>query len=70
MFCISYTGFECETSVPVAHCSTMLSTYVAPCTGKTPCKYRPVFALYLYRIESNHVNTVQKWVRIYTAFFL
>ena len=24
-----------------------------------PCKYGPVFALYLYRIESNHVNTVQ-----------
>ena len=35
-----------------------------------PCKYGPVFALYLYRIESNHVNTVQKWVRIYMAFFL
>ena len=39
-------------------------------TGKTPCKYGPVFALYLYRIEFNRVNTVQKRVRIYTAFFL
>ena len=39
-------------------------------TGKTPCKYGPVFALHLYRIESNRVNTVQKRVRIYTAFFL
>ena len=39
-------------------------------TGKTPCKYGPIFALYLYRIESNRVNTVQKQVRIYTAFFL
>ena len=28
-------------------------------TGKMPCKYGPVFALYLYRIESNHVNTMQ-----------
>ena len=35
-----------------------------------PCKYGPVFALYLYRIESNRVNTVQKQVRIYMAFFL
>ena len=41
-----------------------------PPTGKTPCKYGPVFALYLYRIESNRVNTVQKRVHIYTAFFL
>ena len=39
-------------------------------TGRTPCKYGPVFTLYLYRIESNRVNTVQKRVRIYTAFFL
>ena len=36
---------------------------------KTPCKYGPIFVLYLYRIESNRVNTVQKWVCIYTAFF-
>ena len=35
-----------------------------------PYKYGPVFALYLYRIESNRVNTVQKRVRIYIAFFL
>ena len=27
-------------------------------TGKTACKYGPVFALYLYHIESNRVNTV------------
>ena len=33
-----------------------------------PCKYGPVFVLYLYRIESNRVNTVQKRVRIYTPF--
>ena len=39
-------------------------------TEKAPCKYGPVFALYLYRIESNRVKTVQKRVRIYTAFFL
>ena len=39
-------------------------------TGKMPCKYGPIFALYLYRIESNRVNTVQKRVRIYMAFFL
>ena len=39
-------------------------------TGKMPCKYEPVFALYLYCIESNRVNTVQKRVRIYRAFFL
>ena len=39
-------------------------------TGKMPCKYGPVFALYLYRIQSNRVNTVQKRVRIYMAFFL
>ena len=39
-------------------------------TGKTPCKYGPVFALYLYCIESNRVNMVQKRVCIYTAFFL
>ena len=39
-------------------------------TGKMPCKYGPIFALYLYCIESNHVNTMQKRVRIYTAFFL
>ena len=37
---------------------------------KTPCKYGPIFALYLYRIESSRVNTLQKRVRIYTAFFL
>ena len=30
-------------------------------TGKMPCKYGPVFALYLYCTESNRVNTVQKW---------
>ena len=28
-------------------------------TGNTPCKYGPIFALYLYHIESNRVNTVQ-----------
>ena len=39
-------------------------------TGKTPCKYGPVFALCLYCIESNYVNTVQKQVCIYMAFFL
>ena len=44
--------------------------FIRSYTGKTPCKYGPVFALYLYRIESNRVNTVQKRVRIYTAFFL
>ena len=43
---------------------------MAAVTGKTPCKYGPVFALCLYRIESNRVNTVQKRVRIYMAFFL
>ena len=40
----------------------------AVATGKMPCKYGPVFALYLYRIESNHVNMVQKRVCIYMAF--
>ena len=39
-------------------------------TGKMLCKYGPAFALYLYHIESDRVNTVQKRVRIYTAFFL
>ena len=46
------------------------SDYSIAITGNTPCKYRPIFALYLYRIQSNPVNTVQKRVRIYMAFFL
>ena len=39
----------------------LMGNYTKLCsyTGKTPCKYGPVFALYLYRIESNRVNTVQ-----------
>ena len=40
------------------------------CTGKTPCKYRPVFALYLHDWTLYGINTVQKRVRIYMAFFL
>ena len=39
-------------------------------TGKTPCKYGPVFTLYLHDWTLNGINTVQKWVRIYMAFFL
>ena len=47
----------------------MYSDYIT-ITGKMPCKYGPILALYLYRMESNHVNTVQKRVRIYMAFLL
>ena len=39
-------------------------------TGKTPCKYGPVFAPYLHDWTLYGINTVQKWVRIYMAFFL
>ena len=39
-------------------------------TGKMPCKYGPVFAPYLHDWTLYGINTVQKWVRIYTAFFL
>ena len=39
-------------------------------TGKTLCKYRPVFAPYLHDWTLYGINTVQKRVRIYMAFFL
>ena len=39
-------------------------------TGKTPCKYGPVFAPYLHDWTLYGINTVQKRVRIYMAFFL
>ena len=39
-------------------------------TGKTPCKYGPVFAPYLHNWTLYGINTVQKWVCIYMAFFL
>ena len=39
-------------------------------TGKTPCKYGPVFALYLHNWTLYGINTVQKRVCIYMAFFL
>ena len=39
-------------------------------TGKTPCKYGPVFAPYLHDWTLYGINTVQKWIRIYMAFFL
>ena len=39
-------------------------------TGKTPCKYGPVFAPYLHDWTLYGINTMQKWVRIYMAFFL
>ena len=39
-------------------------------TGKTPCKYGPVFVPYLDDWTLYGINTVQKWVRIYMAFFL
>ena len=39
-------------------------------TGKTPCKYGPVFAPYLHDWTLYGINTVQKQVRIYMAFFL
>ena len=38
--------------------------------GKTPCKYGPVFALYLHDWTLYGINTVQKRVHIYMAFFL
>ena len=39
-------------------------------TGKTPCKYGPDFAPYLHDWTLYGINTVQKWVCIYMAFFL
>ena len=69
----SYNSQMCHNSISNAYSIIIvkhLYKYAVNCTQKTPCKYRPVFALYLYCIESNRVNTVQKWVRIYTAFFL
>ena len=39
-------------------------------TGKTPCKYGPVFAPYLHDWTLYGINTVQKRVCIYMAFFL
>ena len=39
-------------------------------TGKTLCKYGPVFAPYLHDWTLYGINTVQKRVRIYMAFFL
>ena len=37
---------------------------------KTPCKYGPIFAPYLHDWTLYGINTVQKRVRIYMAFFL
>ena len=45
-------------------------TLAACITGKTPCKYGPVFAPYLHDWTLYGINTVQKRVRIYMAFFL
>ena len=39
-------------------------------TGKTPCKYEPVFAPYLHDWTLYSINTVQNRVRIYMAFIL
>ena len=39
-------------------------------TGKTPCKYGPVFAPYVHDWTLYGINTVQKRVYIYMAFFL
>ena len=39
-------------------------------TGKTLCNYETVFAPYLHDWTLYGINTVQKWVRIYMAFFL
>ena len=39
-------------------------------TGKTLCKYGPVFVPYLHNWTLYGINTVQKRVRIYMAFFL
>ena len=39
-------------------------------TGKTPCKYGPVFASYLHDWTVYGINKVQKWLHIYMAFFL
>ena len=39
-------------------------------TGRTPCKHGPVFAQYLHDWTLYGINTVQKQVRIYMAFFL
>ena len=39
-------------------------------TGKTLCKYGPVFAPYLHDWTLYGINTVQKRVRIYMGFFL
>ena len=39
-------------------------------TGKTLCKYGPVFAPYLHNWTIYGINTVQKRVCIYIAFFL
>ena len=70
VLCIMCNYFNI-TAIVIKLISTVTSYILDACdTGKTPCKYGPVFALYLYCIESNHVNTVQKRVRIYIAFFL
>ena len=39
-------------------------------TGKTLCKYGPVFAPYLHDWTLYSINTLQKRVSIYMAFFL
>ena len=51
-------------------CSQIFIVYALDCTEKTPCKYGPVFGPYLHDWTLYGINTVQKWVRIYMAFFL
>ena len=48
----------------------VLQQLPSPNTEKTPCEYGPVFAPYLHDWTLYGINTVQKRVRIYMAFFL
>ena len=48
----------------------LLTQNVIIFTGKMPCKYGPVFAPYIHDWTLYGINTVQKPVRIYMAFFL
>ena len=52
------------------YASCLFTFYRIATTRKTPCKYGPVFAPYLHDWTQYGINTVQKRVRIYMAFFL
>ena len=71
--CTIYAHLELNNGSVTGHfmiCFSIWPKLTLVGTGKTPCKYGPVFAPYSHDWTLYGTNTVQKRVRIYMAFFL